>query len=37
MRRSRFTVEEIMQILKEGEISGSSVSSVCRGNMESQM
>ena len=25
MRRSRFSVEEIMQILKEGEVSGSSV------------
>jgi len=30
MRRSRFSVEEIMQILKEGETGGSSVSSVCR-------
>ena len=25
MRKSRFSVEEIMQILKEGEVSGSSV------------
>jgi len=28
MRKSRFSIEEIMQILKEGEVSGSSVSSV---------
>ncbi len=25
MRKSRFSVEEIMQILKEGEVSGSSI------------
>jgi len=30
MRRSRFSVEEIMQILKEGETGESSVSSICR-------
>ncbi len=30
MRKSRFSIEEIMDILKEGETGGISISSLCR-------
>ena len=30
MRKSRFSIEEIMDILKEGETGENSISSVCR-------